>query len=250
MKNELVLLLGKRNFLVRLSEKKLHTEFGVIDLSKLSKKKFGDKIKSNTGEEFIIVKPTLTDIFKKKAKRLPQIVMPDDTTLILSTTGIAPDSLIVDAGSGSGFLSIFLAYYCPKGKVITYEKNRNFAKVVKENTKLVGLKNIQVKQKDILKGIEEKNVDLITLDMKSVEKLIGKAYKALKFGGWLVIYSTHIEQIQKVVKEIKRKGFTHVRTVESIRREWQVEYHTRPHSSGVMHTGWLTFARKYGRAGI
>ncbi len=185
----------------------------------------------------------LLDILKR-LKRLPQIVTPKDASLILGYTGIPPDSLIVDAGSGSGFLCIFLAYYCREGKVITYEKRSDFAKVVRENVKLSGLKNIVVKEKDILEGIEEKNVDLITLDMKGAEKVVKNAFQILKPGGWLTVYSPYIEQVILVRNEIERLDFNQIKTVENIVREWRVGRHTLPEVSGVMHTGWLTFARK------
>ncbi len=242
--DEMVLLLGRKNFLVQLSKEKFHTEFGIIDLSKIEKKKFGGKIKSHTDYEFTIAKPTLIDVLNKKAKRLPQIVMPDDAAMILATTGISPDSFIVDAGAGSGFLAIFLGYYCQRGKVVTYERNKKFAKAVEDNVNLVGLKNVQVKRKDVLKGISEKNVDLITLDLINAGALVDKARKVLKAGGWLVVYSPYIEQVKEIVKQMKKCGISHVKTIESIRRTWQIEDYTRPHTSGVMHTGWLTFGRK------
>jgi len=188
-------------------------------------------------------KINLLDILKK-LKRLPQIVTPKDASLILGYTGISPDSLIVDAGSGSGFLCIFLAYYCRKGKVITYEKRSDFAKLVKKNVKLSGLKNIVVKEKDILEGIKEKNVDLVTLDMKGAENVIKNAFQILKPGGWLVIYSPYIEQVISVRNEIENLEFNQIKTVENIVREWRVGRHTLPEVSGVIHTGWLTFARK------
>jgi len=188
-------------------------------------------------------KINLLDILKK-LKRLPQIVTPKDASLILGYTGISPDSLIVDAGAGSGFLCIFLAYYCRKGKVITYEKRPDFAKVVRNNIKLTGLKNITLKEKDILEGIKEKDVDLITLDMKDAEKVVKNAFQILKRGGWLVIYSPYIEQVIFVRSEMENLKFSQIKTVENIVREWRVGKHTLPEVSGVIHTGWLTFARK------
>ncbi len=179
-------------------------------------------------------------------KRLPQVVLPKDASLILAYTGIPTDAKIVDAGSGSGFLSIFLGYYCQKGKITTYEKNPEFAKVVQGNVKITGLKNIEVKNKNILEsGIEEDNLDLITLDMKDCEKIVPEAYKKLNKDGWLAIYSPHIEQVIKVLEEMKRSKFKEIKTVENIVREWQSEYrYTRPKTQGIMHTGWLTFGKK------
>lgn len=242
-KKELVLLLGKKNFLVKVGKGEVHTEFGVIDTSKM-RKKFGTRVKSHTGEEFVVVEPTLLDLLEKGAKRLPQIVTPKDASLILAYTGIKTDSLVVDAGSGSGFLSMFLAHYCKDGEVVTYERNRKFAKVAEENAKLLGLNNLTLKRKDILKGISERDVDLITLDMKDAEKMVGKAHKALKTGGWLVVFSPYIEQAKRVTKELKKFNFTSIKTIENVTREWQVSNFTRPKTTGIMHTTFLTFTRK------
>lgn len=156
-----------------------------------------------------------------------------------------PGSLVVDAGTGTGYLSIFLANYLKPGKVVTYEKDGIFAKSAKQNIKSSGLeKFIKLKQKNILRGIDEKNVDLVTLDMQYAEKVVKHAYAALKYGGWIVVYSPYVEQVKAVVNEIKRKGFSEVKTVENIVRLWDVREHTLPQRSGIMHTGFITFARK------
>lgn len=191
------------------------------------------------------MKNNLNETFEN-LKRLPQVVLPKDSSLILAYTGIPTNAKIVDAGAGSGFLAVFLAWYCPKGKVITYEKNKEFAEVVKSNIEKVGLKNIKVKNKDILEsGIEEKNLDLVTLDMKDCEKVVSKAHKKLKKDGWLAVYSPYVEQIIKVLDEMKKQGFKEIKTIENITREWQSEYgFTRPKTQGIMHTGWLTFGKK------
>jgi len=127
---------------------------------------------------------------------------------------------------------------------VTYEKRPDFAKLVRKNVKLSGLKNIVVKEKDILKGIEEKKVNLIALGMKGVENVVENAFRVLKPGGWLVVYSPYIEQVISVRNEIENLNFTQIKTVENIVREWRVGRHTLPEVSGVIHTGWLTFARK------
>ena len=243
MKNYRVLL-GKRKYVVDIYKNNLNTQFGILDLKKAKKMKIGDTIKTHKGEEFTVAEPTLIDLFEKKAKRLPQIITPQDAAMILAYTGLANDSLIVDAGTGSGFLSIFLAYYCNKGKVVSYELNEKNAKLAEENARIIGIKNLIIKNKNILNGIDEKNVDAITLDMKDAEKNIDNAYKSLKKGGWLIIYSPYIEQVKLVNENIKKLSFIEIKTVECVKREWQVGDFTRPKTLGIMHTGWLTFARK------
>ena len=182
--------------------------------------------------------------FLKKAKRGPQVILPKDAGLIVSVTGCCPGWKVVDAGTGSGFLAIFLGNLgC---KIYTYEKEKRFYDIARKNIKNSGLKNIKIKNSDITKGIKEKNVDMVTLDMKNPEKVLKHVYKSLKSGGWLVIYSMHIEQIQKVWKELKKYGFKETKILENLQREWQIEGRTftRPKTHMLAHTGFLTFARK------
>lgn len=242
---ELVMLLSKNSsYVVEVKKDKLHTKDGFIDLRLLKNKKFGDEIKTHLNKKFRIVKPNIKDVLEKRMKRMPQIITSKDVGLIIAYTGISSDSVVVDAGTGSGFLAITLANYIKSGKVVTYEKDKKFIKIARENIKNSGLKNIKLKQKDIAKGIDEKKVDLVTLDMQKADKIVKYAYSALKPGGWLVVYSPYVEQVAMVRREIAKKGFCFVKTVENIVREWQFEKASRPKTIGIMHTGFLTFARK------
>jgi tRNA A58 N-methylase Trm61 len=60
----------------------------------------------------------------------------------------------------------------------------------------------------------------------------------------LVVYSPTVDHLMGIVKELKKYDFIDVRTVENIVREWKVDYTVRPKTMGIMHTGFLTFARK------
>lgn len=243
---ELILLLSKdSSYLIEVKEGKFQTKDGVFDLNEILKKKFGDTVKTHLKKEFKIVKPNLTDIFEKKAERGPQIVMPKDASLILAYTGIPQGSFVVDIGTGSGFLAIFLANYIKPGKIVSYEKDKKMVKLAEKNVRFCNLSDfIKIKNKDATKGISEKNVDLITVDIQNPEKVVKHAYKSLKEGGWLVVYSPTIEEVIRVTKEIRKFRFSYIKTVENIVREWQTERTTRPKTLGIMHTGFITFARK------
>jgi len=239
-KDSLLLLLGKqKNYLIR--PIKFSCEFGFYDLRKLIGKKYGFKIKIGK-EGFTIVRPSIID-FLKKAKRGPQIIMPKDAAAIVGITGCSPEWKVVDAGTGSGFLSMFLANLgC---KVYSYEKKKEFFEIARRNSKNFGFKNIFVKNADITKGIKEKELDLVTLDMQNPEKVIKHAFKALKAGGWIAIYSMHIEEVKNVHEELKKYDFVGIKILEDIQREWQsLGKLTRPKNYMLAHTGFLTFARK------
>ena len=241
---ETVLLIGKNESYVITVLNDFHTKSGVISKKDLLKRKIGQKIKTHLGKEFLIIKPTVNDLIERRFKRGAQVILPKDISLILAYTGINPDSTVVDAGTGSGYTSIFLGNYMTNGKVITYEKDKRFVKISNHNIKISGLKNVRLKNRDISKGIQEKNVDLINLDLQNPHKIIKRAYNALKIGGWLSVYCPTVDEMMKVSKEIMKYKFSGTRVVENIVREWQTERTTRPKTMGLMHTGFLIFTRK------
>jgi tRNA (adenine57-N1/adenine58-N1)-methyltransferase len=182
--------------------------------------------------------------FLRKAKRGPQIIPPKDFGTIIAETGCGKGWKVVDAGTGSGFMAMMFANIgC---KVFTYEIDWHFFQVAKRNIANSGLEDIFQKNADITKGIEEKNVDLVMLDMQNPEDVVKHAYDSLKRRGWLVVYSLHVEQLQRVWKEMKKYDFSRIRILEDFQREWQIEgdTFTRPVTHMLAHTGFLTFARK------
>ena len=237
---KLLLLSKEASFLIDTSQKRFSSQFGVVDLTKT---KIGKTIKSSSGHIFAVVEPTILD-YLRKARRGPQVVLPKDAAQIIGITGARSGWQCLDAGGGSGFLGLFIANICAPGKITIYEKKKEFAKTIEHNVKFSGLKNAILKNRDV-KSFTEKNLDLITLDMQDAEKIVKKCHKALKFGGWLCIYSPHIEQQKRVVKEME-KTFTQMRTIECVVRDWKIDLrgYTHPKYSKISHTGFMTFGRK------
>lgn len=190
-----------------------------------------------------VFETNLFNSFQRKIKRAAQVMLPKDIAMILAYTAVPQKCLIVDAGTGSGYLTIFLAYYFPNGKIVTYEKDRRFWKNIQSNFRATGLKNIRFKKKDFARA-SEKNANLITLDLEKSEKFVDKAYKMLCKNGWLTIYSPTADSLIRVRKKLLKKNFAEIKTVENIVREWQMTKTVRPKTVGLMHTGFLTFARK------
>jgi len=179
----------------------------------------------------------------RKLKRGPQVVLPKDFGLVVAFTGIGKKSLVVDAGAGSGFLAIGLANIVKK--VVSYEWREDFAELAEANIRKSASKNIEIKRKDVFKGISERNVDLVTLDLADAEKVIKNAKRALEKGGYVVGFLPNVEQVKKFVKELEKNKFVEVFTIESIVREILVRKEgVRPETKGLLHTVYLTFARK------
>ncbi len=196
--------------------------------------------KTNLGKKFYVFDAGFADLIHKM-KRGPAIILQRDIGSILAYTGINSESRILDAGAGAGFLCSFLANISEN--VTGYERDNRFYKMAMENFKFLGLK-IKLKKKDIYKGISEKNLDLITLDLLEPWKILKHAYKSLKSGGFLVIYAPQITQIMKVVENIK-DNFVIDRIIENTERQWIIKGKiARPENMGLLHTGFLMFLRK------
>ena len=243
-KGEPILLLGPKMYLMN-CKGNFECKFGKTNLDTLSGKNFGTILKIGKAN-FTVVKPTFPDFLFRRASRGPQIILPRDASLIAGYTGAGKGWKVVDAGAGSAFLSMFLANIgCD---VTTYEIRKDFYELARKNIEQSGLK-IKVVNSDITKGIKEKYVDLITLDMQNPERAIKSAEKSLKAGGWLVVYSMTAEEVTEVVKEIKKYNFNSPRMVQNLPVEWQVEIFgkktfSRPRTHQLSHTGFLIFARK------
>jgi len=243
----LLYLNRKKTYLVKVEKgKSFHTHKGFIQLDNLIGKQHGTRIKSNTGTEFIALKPLLPDyIFKSQRKT--QITYPKDVALIVMFSGIGPGSLVVEAGTGTGALTSALAYYVkPNGHVYSYEIRPEFIETAQKNLQRANLlEYVELKNEDITIGIEETDTDAVILDMATPWLVIPHAYKALKGSGKLVSFSPTIDQVIKTVEALEENGFVDIETIECIMRRMQVERgKTRPETLMTGHTGYITFARK------
>ncbi len=218
-----------------------HTKFGYIKKDDLKKK--SGAVSTNINNEMYILTPGFID-FYKKIKRGAQIMMLKDLGTIAAETGINSKSRVVDAGSGSGAAAIFFGNIAKE--VTSYEIRKDFIEIVNKNVELLKMRNIKLKNKDVCEGIDETDVDLISLDLPEPWRVIKHAEKALKPGGFLVSYNPQLTQVREFVEEIRRnKNFIYLRTIENIQREWEIdEKRLRPKNTEIGHTGFLSFARK------
>ncbi|HDD35275.1 MAG TPA: tRNA (adenine-N1)-methyltransferase [Candidatus Desulfofervidus auxilii] len=247
-RDELALLLspeGKR-FLVKIELKKINTHHGEIDLKKLLNVSPGNVVYTHKGIPFITLKPTLYDLIHHLIRRT-QIIYPKDLGYILVRLGIAPGSKVIEAGSGSGALTLTLAWWVrPTGQVFSYEKEERFIKICQQNLDWSGLnKWVKLKHKDIEEGFDEREVDAIFLDVKTPWQYLYQAWKALKGGAVLGMLVPTTNQIVEILKAINGLPFVDIEIMELLLRKYKpVAERLRPTDRMVAHTGYLVFARK------
>ncbi|MBI2548129.1 methyltransferase domain-containing protein [Candidatus Woesearchaeota archaeon] len=243
MATKKLLYTKKKVFYVKDSAQDYHTQFGVIKAKDLQQKD-GSIVTSNTGKEFVVLTPQFIDLYAK-IKRDAQIIPLKDVGAIITTTGMGAETRVLDAGAGSGALACFFAHLVKE--VVTYDIRDDFIKIVEQNITTLGLKNITVRKQNIYDSIYEKDTafDVVSLDLPEPWKVLPHIHQALTIGGFLVSYSPTIPQVQDFVNAVHTYDrLIHLKTVEIIQREWDVEGRkVRPKSIGIGHSGFLSFVR-------
>ncbi len=232
-----------REFITIVSEEKFHTDFGIIDLEELLQKEVGDTITSHMGQEFVIQKPRMPDHFKY-AKRTGAPMMPKDIGSVIAYTGLNKEDSVLDAGTGSGILAMYLGSIAKR--VVSYEVRDEFVDVARKNMERAGLDNVEVRCGNIVDEIAtlDEKFDVVTLDTIDSKDVVLNVRKVLRPGGFVVTYSPFIEQTKDIRERMAEVGFVDVVTIECIEREISFsERGTRPATTRVGHTGFITVAR-------
>lgn len=244
--DRVLLVSGEDKFLVKVSQNStLQTHLGEVKLKELIGKGIGDSVKSSSGRTFFIVKPLPVDMIMK-LRRMTQIVYPKDISFAVFYSGISSGDKVVEAGCGSGAMTLALAHAVKPGKVFSYDVREDFISLAKENVEKAGLLDcVEFKLKDVYKdGFDEDDVEAVFLDLPEPWRCIEYAWEALKGGGVLFSLSPTYNQIERTCREMLGK-FVLIEVFEVlVRRILAREGRTRPFERMVGHTGFLVFGRK------
>ena len=245
---DLVQLVGlsHKQFLFRLqSGGVFQSHRGVIKHDDLIGKAWGSQIFSHNGSPFFMLQPPLGALLRN-IKRNTQILYPKDIGYILVTMGVGPGQHILEAGTGSGALTSAFAYAVgPQGKVTTYEAREEMHELAKKNLEMFGLADrVEFKLRDISEGFDETGVDALFLDVANPYDFIPQVKRALKPGGFFGTILPTVNQVVRLLTELKAEKFAFIDTCEVLLRFYKSEpARFRPTDRMVAHTGFLIFAR-------
>jgi len=251
---ERVLLVDARSrrYLITLgSGRQFHSHLGSVAHDDLIGAPEGSSVMTTGGSKLLVFRPTLAD-FTLKMKRGAQVVYPKDIGLILVYADIFPGATVLEAGTGSGSLTLALARAVGEsGRVISYEVREDHHARGVENVAswYEGLggkpENLELRLGDIFEEVPESGVDRILLDLPEPWRAVGTTTEALAPGGIMCCYLPTVPQVSQATEAMRAGGFTLLSTFEGLLRTWNVEGQSvRPDHRMVAHTGFIVVGRK------
>ena len=246
--DDLVLLVGRdrKSFIVRLSSgMELHTHHGVVAHDDLIGTPWGTQLTTHLGYPYLLLRPS-TDDLVRDLKRNTQIVYPKDAGYILMKMRIAPGCRVVEAGTGSGGLTLVLAQaVSPGGRVYSYEVREEMQQLARRNLEQLDLSGfVEFKQRDIVEGFDERDADALFLDLPEPWDYLAQAHSALASGGFFGCILPTANQVSRLIAALEQSSFGLVEVEELLLRPYKaVSARLRPMDRMVAHTGYLIFAR-------
>lgn len=221
---------------------------GVVDSSKIIGKEDGYAL-SIAGKTFTALKPMIADLMQS-LERGPQIITPKDAATIVFRLGLRAGETVVEAGVGSGALTMALINsVMPTGKVVSMEFREEFARGAEKNIKRAGLQDYwDVKIGDIRKDNPGVEADAVSLDMPDPQLALDNIETFLRPGGRISAYVPNTNQLADVVHGLQDRNYIEIDALENIQRRMEVHPGgVRPSFENLGHTGYLIFARKPSR---
>jgi tRNA (adenine57-N1/adenine58-N1)-methyltransferase len=228
-----------------------HTHKGFLTHDDIVGQSEGSIVLTDSGVEYLALRPLLGDFVLSMA-RGATIIYPKDSAQIIQVADIAPGHVVVEAGVGSGGLTLsLLRAVGSEGQLISIERREDFQTIARANVATFCGENPANWQcligdfQDHSLALEPGSVDRIVLDMLAPWECLEGVVHALQPGGVLVVYVATATQLSRVVEALRgTERFTEPKSVEVLVRGWHVEgLAVRPEHRMIGHTGFILSAR-------
>jgi tRNA (adenine57-N1/adenine58-N1)-methyltransferase catalytic subunit len=240
---------GRHHSVVLSPGANFHTTKGAVSHDALIDQPEGIVVRSAAGAQYLAFRPLLEE-FTVTMPRGAAVIYPKDAAHILVQTDIFPGARVLEAGVGSGALTLFLLRAVGStGRVISYERREDFAKIAQKNVEtFFGEPHPAwtLRVGDLVADIGPEPVDRAVLDMLAPWECIDAVGEVLVPGGLLCCYVATTTQIGRTMDTIRvHGGFTEPVAREYSAREWHAEgLAIRPGHGTSGHTGFLIFTRR------
>ncbi|MEY4101331.1 MAG: tRNA (adenine-N1)-methyltransferase [Actinobacteria bacterium] len=240
---------GKMYTFTIMPGKEWHTHKGWIVHDDLIGMPEGSVVSTSAGLKFTAFKPLLGD-FVLSMPRGATIVYPKDAAMIIGVADVFPGAKVIEAGVGSGALSIsLLRAIGPDGELSSFERREDFAEIASENVKTY-FNGLPSQWKLTIGSVQdsetEKKYDRVILDMLAPWECVPFAAEVLRPGGVFLAYVATTTQLSSTAEALKEDGnFTEPLSSETIVRDWHHEgLAVRPMQRMIGHTGFLIVSRR------
>lgn len=213
----------------------------------------GSVVATQNGVEYLALKPLMND-FVLSMPRGAAIIYPKDAATILVEGDIFPGAVVVEAGVGSGALSMYLLRAIGEDGVLhSFERRSEFAEIASGNVKSqlgTNPKNWKIHlgdlQEQLPKKLKAQSVDRVVLDMLAPWECIDVCAEVLAPGGLIIVYVATVTQLSRVAEDLRAtRAFTEPAAFESLVRPWHLQgLAVRPEHRMIAHTGFLLTARR------
>ena len=209
----------------------------------------GKEWHTSAGLKFTAFKPLLGD-FVLSMPRGATIVYPKDAAMIVGVADVFPGAKVIEAGVGSGALSIsLLRAIGSHGELSSFERREDFADIARENVSTY-FGELPSQWKLTVGSVQEsatdKKYDRVILDMLAPWECVAFASEVLRPGGVFLAYVATTTQLSATAEALKEDGrFTEPLSSETIVRDWHHEgLAVRPMQRMIGHTGFLIVSRR------
>ncbi|KZM34044.1 tRNA (adenine-N1)-methyltransferase [Oerskovia enterophila] len=230
-----------------------HTHRGYLNHEDLVGLPEGSVVRNTAGIEYLALRPLLAD-YVLSMPRGAAVVYPKDAGQIVAMADIYPGARVIEAGVGSGALTMsLLRAVGDQGSVHSIERREDFAAIARGNVELffggehpaweLSVGDLS----DVLPQVAENgSIDRVVLDMLAPWENLDAVADALAPGGVLICYVATATQLSRLAEDLRADGrYAEPSAWESLVRGWHLEgLAVRPQHRMVGHTGFLLTARR------
>lgn len=244
---------GKINTITLEVGGEFHTHRGVVTHASIIGQPDGSVVLNSSGQAYLALRPLLVD-FVMSMPRGAAIIYPKEAQVILGQADIFPGATVVEAGVGSGALSLWLLRAIgSEGTLHSFERREEFAEIAQANADTYfGYRpqnwNVVVGDlaDELVPTVGTGKADRVILDMLAPWECVESVAEALIPGGVVLMYVATVTQLSRTVEALRDSGcFTHPESTETIVRGWHVEgLAVRPEHRMIGHTAFIVTARR------